>query len=284
MHGPQGAALEVQNKRLQERMSSITYKILIMSGKGGVGKTTISINLAQALSMKGYRVGILDTDLHGPNIAKMLGVQGERLYSSDENTIEPLEILTSLKEGKPLKVVSLALSGNDEDEPVIWRGPIKISVIKQFLADVNWGSLDFLIIDSPPGTGDEPLTVVQSLPDLSGSIVVTTPQEVAVLDSRKSINFAKKTDTRLLGVVENMSGYVCPHCGETVDLFGKGGGEKAAKEMQVPFLGSIPLEKVLMQSGDAGKLFLKEFPESGSARAIMDIAEKVLDNLNEKNG
>ena len=284
MHGPQGAALEVQNKRLQERMSSITYKILIMSGKGGVGKTTISINLAQALSMKGYRVGILDTDLHGPNIAKMLGVQGERLYSSDENTIEPLEILTSLKEGKPLKVVSLALSGNDEDEPVIWRGPIKISVIKQFLADVNWGSLDFLIIDSPPGTGDEPLTVVQSLPDLSGSIVVTTPQEVAVLDSRKSINFAKKTDTRLLGVVENMSGYVCPHCGETVDLFGKGGGEKAAKEMQVPFLGSIPLEKVLMQSGDAGKFFLKEFPESGSARAIMDIAEKVLDNLNEKNG
>jgi ATP-binding protein involved in chromosome partitioning len=282
MHGPQGAALEAQDKRLQERMGDITHKILVMSGKGGVGKTTVTINLALAIAMKGYSVGIMDTDLHGPNIAKMLGVQGEKLYSSSENTIEPFEVTSPLAGGAPVKVVSLALSGNDDDEPIIWRGPIKISVIKQFLADVNWGNLDFLIIDSPPGTGDEPLTVVQSVPDLAGCIIVTTPQEVAILDSRKSINFAKKTDATVLGVVENMSGFKCPHCGDSIDIFGKGGGEKAAKEMQVPFLGNIPLEQELMQAEDNGRLFMKEFPDSDSARAIVDITDKVLGALNAK--
>ncbi len=280
MQGPQEAqkvAREAQDKRLQERMGAITHKILVMSGKGGVGKTTVAINLALAIAMKGYSVGVVDTDLHGPNIAKMLGVQGERLFSSAENTIEPFEVGSPLEGGAPIKAVSLALSGNDDDEPVIWRGPIKITVIKQFLADVNWGNLDFLIIDSPPGTGDEPLTVVQSVPDLAGCVIVTTPQEVAILDSRKSINFAKKTDAHVLGVVENMSGFKCPHCGDSIDIFGKGGGEKAAKEMQVPFLGSIPLEKELMQAEDAGRLFMKEFPDSESARAIMNITDKVLE-------
>jgi ATP-binding protein involved in chromosome partitioning len=282
MHGPQDAAREAQDKRLLERMGAITHKILVMSGKGGVGKTTVSINLALAIAMKGYSVGIMDTDLHGPNIAKMLGVQGEKLYSSSENTIEPFEVNSPLEGGAPIKAVSLALSGNGDDEPVIWRGPIKISVIRQFLADVNWGNLDFLIIDSPPGTGDEPLTVVQSVPDLAGCIIVTTPQEVAILDSRKSINFAKKTDATVLGVVENMSGFKCPHCGDSIDIFGKGGGEKAAKEMQVPFLGSIPLEQELMQAEDNGRLFMKEFPDSDSARAIVDITDKVLGALNAK--
>jgi len=265
MHGPQGEALEAQNKRLKERMDRITHKILIMSGKGGVGKTTVSVNLAAALSMKGFRVGILDTDLHGPNIAKMLGVQGEKLYSSEDDTIDPLEIVPLVPGGSSLKVVSLALSGNGDDEPIIWRGPIKISVIKQFLADVNWGELDYLIIDSPPGTGDEPLTVVQSLPGLSGSVVVTTPQEVSILDSRKSINFASRANTRMLGVVENMSGFVCPHC-----------GERAAKEMAVPFLGAIPMEAELMQAGDSGRLFMKEFPDSLSAKAILGITETLI--------
>ncbi len=282
MHGPQGAAQEAQNKRLQERMSAVTHKILVMSGKGGVGKTTVAVNLALAIAMKGYSVGIMDTDLHGPNIAKMLGVQGERLYTSAENTIEPFEVASPLPGGTPIKAVSLALSGNDDDEPIIWRGPIKISVIKQFLADVNWGTLDFLIIDSPPGTGDEPLTVVQTLPELSGCVIVTTPQEVAILDSRKSINFAKKTNSHVLGVIENMSGFTCPHCGKSIDIFGKGGGEKAAKEMQVPFLGSIPLETELMQAEDTGKLFMKEFPDSKSAMAIMKITDKVLEALHEK--
>jgi ATP-binding protein involved in chromosome partitioning len=282
MHGPQGEAQEAQTRRLKERMDRITHKILIMSGKGGVGKTTVSVNLSLALAMRGYRVGLLDTDLHGPNIAKMLGVQGQVLYSSDENTIEPLEIAPAAPGAQPLKIVSIALSGHDDDEPIIWRGPLKIGVIKQFLADVNWGDLDFLLVDSPPGTGDEPLTVVQSLTGLTGSVVVTTPQEVAILDSRKSISFAHRAGARMLGVVENMSGFICPHCGVEIDLFGKGGGKKAAESMGVPFLGAIPLEAQLMTAGDTGQVYLKEYPDSESARAITAVADALLAGLKQE--
>lgn len=273
MHGLQGEELAAQNQRLQERMARIRYKILIMSGKGGVGKTTVSVNLALALAESGYQVGLLDTDLHGPNVAKMLGVQGEKMYAHDDNTIQPFEV------SDKLKVVSLAFSGNGDDDPFIWRGPLKISVIKQFLADVNWGDLDYLIIDSPPGTGDEPLTIIQTIPELTGSIIVTTPQEVSILDSRKSINFARKTQTAILGVIENMSGYVCPHCGEILDLFGKGGGERAAREMHAPYLGAIPLEKKLMQSEDAGVSFIKAHPETAGAIAINDIVRSLTSSL-----
>lgn len=273
MHGPQGAELEAQNERLQQRMSDIRYKILVMSGKGGVGKTTVSVNLALSLAQKGYKVGILDTDIHGPNVAKMLGAQGQKMFSHDENTIEPYEVAPNLK------AVSLAFAGNDDDTPIIWRGPLKISVIKQFLADVNWGSLDYLIIDSPPGTGDEPLTVCQMIPELTGSIVVTTPQEVAILDSRKSINFSRQIKVALLGVIENMSGFVCPHCGVTIDIFGKGGGERAAKEMDAPFLGSIPIEKALMEAEDNGRFYAKEAPDSVSAKAIEAIVNKIESTL-----
>lgn len=269
MHGPQGAELEAQTKRLQERMSHITYKILVMSGKGGVGKTTISVNLALALAEKGYSVGILDTDLHGPNVAKMLGAQGEKMYSQDEHTIEPFEI------NKNLKAVSLAFAGNDDDTPIVWRGPLKISVIKQFLADVNWGKLDYLIIDTPPGTGDEPLTVCQMIPELTGSVIVTTPQEVAILDSRKSVNFARNVKIAILGIVENMSGFVCPHCGEESAIFSMGGGERTCKEMGVPFLGRIPLEIQLMQSEDSGVPFLQAYPESKSAEALRGIVDTI---------
>ena len=269
MHGLQGAELEAQNKRLQERMSQIRYKILVMSGKGGVGKTTVSVNLALSLAAKGHKVGILDTDIHGPNVAKMLGVQGEKMYSQDEHTIEPFEV------NENLKAVSLAFAGNDDDTPIIWRGPLKISVIKQFLADVNWGALDYLIIDSPPGTGDEPLTVCQMIPELTGSIVVTTPQEVAILDSRKSITFSRQIKVALLGIVENMSGYVCPHCGERVDIFGKGGGEAACREMDAPFLGSIPIDPGLMQAEDRGISYVSTAPESACAIAINAIVDKI---------
>jgi ATP-binding protein involved in chromosome partitioning len=269
MHGPQGAELDAQTARLNERMSKITYKILVMSGKGGVGKTTVSVNLALSLAKKGYKVGILDTDLHGPNVAKMLGAQGQKMYSHDEDTIEPFEVSPNLK------AVSLAFAGNDDDSPVIWRGPLKINVIKQFLADVNWGTLDYLIIDSPPGTGDEPLTVCQMIPELTGSIVVTTPQEVSILDSRKSINFSRQIKVALLGVIENMSGFSCPHCGEVIDIFGKGGGQKAAQEMGAPFLGSIPIEKALMEAEDQGVSYVDSAPESASAQAIMAIVDKI---------
>jgi Mrp family chromosome partitioning ATPase len=254
-------------------MEDITYKILINSGKGGVGKTTLSVNIAFALAQKGYKVGLLDTDLHGPNVAKMLGAQGQRMYSADEQTIDPYEVTDNLK------AVSLAFAGHEDDTPIIWRGPLKIGVIKQFLADVNWGKLDYLIIDSPPGTGDEPLTVCQTIPELTGSVVVTTPQEVAILDSRKSINFARKVNVPLLGVIENMSGFVCPHCGKGSEIFGSGGGEKAAQEMGVPFLGRIPIEPALMQAEDAGIFYIAEAPESETSKAIMAIVELIDSSL-----
>jgi Mrp family chromosome partitioning ATPase len=273
MHGPQGAELEAQNERLRKRMEDITYKILVNSGKGGVGKTTLSVNLAFALAQKGYQVGLLDTDLHGPNVAKMLGAQGQRMYSADEQTIEPYEVTANLK------AVSLAFAGHEDDAPIIWRGPLKISVIKQFLADVNWGKLDYLIIDSPPGTGDEPLTVCQTIPELTGSVVVTTPQEVAILDSRKSINFARQVKVPLLGIIENMSGFVCPHCGKSSEIFGNGGGEKAAKEMGVPFLGRIPIEPALMQAEDAGVSYIAQAPESETSKAIMAIVDRIDSSL-----
>jgi len=273
MDNSRQAAQEEQNERLKKRMSSITYKLLVMSGKGGVGKTSVAVNLALGLAEKGYSVGILDTDIHGPNIAKMLGVEGEKMYSYDEHTIEPLEV-------KPnLKAVSLAFSGNDVDTPIIWRGPLKTGVIRQFLADVNWGELDYLVIDSPPGTGDEPLTVCQLIPELSGAVVVTTPQDVAILDSRKSINFARQIKVPLLGVIENMSGFICPHCGEKVDIFSSGGGERAAKEMSAPFLGSIPIDKALMEAEDAGEPFLADHPDAPSAKAFYAIIDKITASL-----
>jgi len=267
---------EAQDARLKERMAGITHKILVLSGKGGVGKTTVSVNIALSLADKGFKVGLMDTDLHGPNVAKMLGADNAQLLSSDEG-IEAFEV------NKNLKVVSLSMAGHGPDTPVIWRGPLKIGVIKQFLADVNWGSLDYLIIDSPPGTGDEPLTVAQLIPELDGSIVVTTPQQVAILDSRKSINFSKQLKVPVLGVVENMSGLLCPHCGKEIPLFGKDGGKQAAEEMEVPFLGAIPLDQALMEAEDKGNHYITEKPQSASSTALQAIVDNTLKNI-EKNG
>jgi Mrp family chromosome partitioning ATPase len=259
---------ESQDDRLARRMKSIGHKLVVLSGKGGVGKSTVSVNLALTLSGKGYRVGLLDTDLHGPNLPKMLGVEHERLLQ-DEEGIAPLEMSATLK------VVSLAMAGHPQDTPIIWRGPLKYGAIKQFLADVNWGELDYLIIDSPPGTGDEPLTVCQLLPELDGSIVVTTPQAVSVMDARKTISFSRKLDIPVLGVVENMSGLVCPHCGGEIDLFGKGGGDEAARQMEVPFLGSIPLDQKLMQAEDEGRSFLEMKETSPTADALRAVVEAI---------
>ena len=267
---------EAQDARLKERMAGITHKILVLSGKGGVGKTTVSVNIALSLADKGFKVGLMDTDLHGPNVAKMLGADNAQLLSSDDG-IEAFEV------SKNLKVVSLSMAGHGPDTPVIWRGPLKIGVIKQFLADVNWGSLDYLVIDSPPGTGDEPLTVAQLIPELDGSIIVTTPQQVAILDSRKSINFSKQLKVPVLGVVENMSGLLCPHCGKEIPLFGKDGGKQAAEEMEVPFLGAIPLDQALMEAEDKGTHYITEKPESASSTALQAIVDNTLKNI-EENG
>jgi len=264
-----------QDKRLRDRMSRIRYKFIILSGKGGVGKSTVAVNMAYGLAVKGKRVGILDVDMHGPNIAKMLGIEGKRLSQSD-NGIEPFEVLPTLK------AVSLSLLLENEDQPVIWRGPLKMNMIKQFLADVNWGEIDYLVVDSPPGTGDEPLSVCQLIPGINGAIVVTTPQDVAVLDSRKSIMFAKELKIPVIGVIENMSGLVCPHCKKGIDLFGKGGGEKAASDLNVPFLGRIPLEPGLVKFGDLGKPYIDFQDQTVTAKIMNQILEKAVMTLGQE--
>jgi ATP-binding protein involved in chromosome partitioning len=257
-----------QTKRLEERMKLVKHKILVMSGKGGVGKTSVSVNLAASLALRGYKTGILDTDIHGPNIAKMLGVQGSLVGEAD--AIDPIEALPGLL------AASMAFTGIGNDDAVIWRGPVKIGVIRQFLADIVWGDLDFLVIDSPPGTGDEPLTVCQLLPEMDGAVVVTTPQEVAILDSRKSVTFARKLSIPVLGIVENMSGLVCPHCGEVIELFGSGGGERAANDLSVPFLGKVPLDPQAVKDSDAGTPVVIAHKESPAAKALNSVVERVL--------
>ena len=215
-------------------MARIKHKIIIASGKGGVGKSTVSVNLARALQMKGLQVGILDADITGPDIPKLLGIEEARLKQGPEG-IEPAQ-------ADGIKVASMALILTSRETPVVWRGPMKMAAIKQFIQDVNWGDLDFLLIDLPPGTSDEPLSVVQLIPELAGAIIVTTPQEVALLDSRKAVNMVKAMKIPVLGIVENMSGLICPHCNEGISIFGAGGGRRMAEEMNVPFLGAIPID------------------------------------------
>ena len=261
---------EIQEINIHNRMSFIDRKILIMSGKGGVGKSTVTVNLANALLKKGYTVGVLDTDIHGPNIAKMFGCEGAILQSNELGTSM---IPVSPRAG--LKIVSLSFALSDPDQAIIFRGPMKLSVIKQFLADVEWGTLDYLLIDSPPGTGDEQLAVCQSVPDLTGAIVVTTPQQVAVLDARKSLNFARQLDVEVLGLVENMSYLICPDCGKHIPVFGTDGGKNLCVEQNIPFLGGIPMELGLQQDEDLGVNWIEKNPESESAKAFMAIADHI---------
>ncbi len=265
-----------QEELIKKRLSRIKHKIMVMSGKGGVGKTTISVNLALELARRGYKVGLLDADIHGPNVPLMLGLEGSHLKVSEKG-IEPLVI-----GDEELKVVSMSFLLHSSDTPVIWRGPLKTSAIRQFLSEVNWGDLDFLIIDLPPGTGDEPLSIAQLIKDIDGSIIVTTPQEVALLDSRKSVNFSKKLGVPVLGIIENMSGFVCPYCGKEVNLFKVGGGEKAAKEHNVPFLGRIPIDPKIVEVEDAGRLIFEVGSDSPFFKAFSQVVDRLLEVLGEK--
>ena len=234
----------------------VKHVIMVLSGKGGVGKSTVSVNLAYALSNHGMRVGLLDLDMHGPNIPKMLGIEEHQLAMKD-NKIEPVHVT-----GK-LSVISMAFLIQDPSTPIIWRGPMKMAAIQQFLTEVNWGPLDYLVVDLPPGTGDEALTIAQLAPNVRGAVIVTTPQDVATLDARKSVKFVEKLGLPVIGVIENMSGMVCPHCGTEIDLFGKGGGKKVAEEMNIPFLGAIPIDIEMRKAGDEGRPFI--IRRSGSA-------------------
>ena len=257
---------DVQAK-IDKNLEKIKHRLLVFSGKGGVGKSTVAANLAVALAQQGNRVGLLDVDIHGPNLAKMLGVEGARLETSGEG-IQPVSVNDNLH------LISMAFLLQDPNLPVIWRGPMKMKAIQQFLGDVTWGELDWLVIDSPPGTGDEPLSIAQLIP-ASEAVVVTTPQEVSIMDSRKAVAFARKLNLQIVGIIENMSALICPHCGEKIDLFKEGGGQKAAQELGVPFLGKIPINPDIVTLGDEGKSFLESHPDSPASLAFQSIVKKI---------
>jgi len=258
-----------QDTALEDSLSRIKNKLLVMSGKGGVGKTSTSVNLSIALARLGYRVGLMDVDLHGPDVPRVLGLTG-MIGLSPSQKLDPMRFNDNLK------VVSIESLTPSKDEAIIWRGPIKFSAIRQFIADVEWGELDFLVIDAPPGTGDEPLTVAQTIPD-ARAVIVTTPQEISLADVRKSISFCRTVKMEIFGLVENMSGYVCPHCGKEVDLFGSGGGERTAKDAGLPFLGRVPFDPQVVACGDDGKSFQDTYPDSPVTRAYESIGRKIGD-------
>jgi Mrp family chromosome partitioning ATPase len=256
-----------RDKAIKGALGRIKQKIIVMSGKGGVGKTSTSVNLGLALAEQGYRVGIMDVDLHGPDVPRMLGLTG-MLDLSPNRKLKPMP------HSENLTVVSMESLTPAKDDAVIWRGPVKFSAIQQFIGDVEWGDLDFLLIDSPPGTGDEPLTVAQTIPDAK-AVIVTTPQEVSLADVRKSINFCKTVKMEIYGLIENMSGLVCPHCDAAIDLFGSGGGEKTAAAAKIPFLGKIPFDPDVVACGDAGVSFQEKKGDSPVTKAFQSIARKM---------
>lgn len=263
----QSEARRQQDVVIRAALSQIKKKYLVMSGKGGVGKSSLAVNLAVTLARGKARVGLMDVDLHGPSVPGMLGLSA-RAEVAPDRTIKPQSF------GDNLLVVSIETMLAERDEAVIWRGPKKLSAIRQFLSDVSWGPLDFLLLDAPPGTGDEPLAVARNMPGAK-AILVTTPQEVSLANVRKSIRFAQKVGLEIAGLIENMSGFVCPHCGQPTDLFGRGGGRLLAEAAGLPFLGAVPLEPRVVKASDEGRPFVLEDPRSSFALALADIAAQL---------
>ena len=259
---------------IRENMAKIKHKIVIISGKGGVGKTTVAVNLAISLASLGLRVGILDVDITGPNVNKMLGIDPDIRPRVDPDARKFYPVNGPLN----TKVVSMAFLMQDSDTPVIWRGPMKMSAVRQFLGDAYWGDLDYLICDLPPGTSDETLDLLQLIPD-ENVVIVSTPQEVALMDARKSIVMAKTMERHVLGIIENMSGFKCPHCSEFIDLYPPGGAEKASKDLDIKLLGKIPFEIEVGQQGDQGLPFILKYPNSESAKAFKSVVSKIREEL-----
>ena len=264
----QQANPQVQKEQdINDALGRIKHKIIVMSGKGGVGKTSTAVNLSLSLASMGHQVGIMDVDLHGPDVPRMLGLAGMLDLGTNRK-------LNPMRHSKNLSAVSIEALTPTKDEAIIWRGPVKYSAIQQFIGDVAWGDLDFLLIDAPPGTGDEPLTVAQTIPDAK-AIIVTTPQEVSLADVRKSINFCKIVKMDIFGLIENMSGFTCPHCASVIDLFGSGGGEKTAIAAGIPFLGKIPFDQKMVQCGDAGVSYPQQYKDSSVSKAYRALARNV---------
>ncbi len=268
--------LAKQDAQIAERLKHIKHKIFVMSGKGGVGKSSVTVNLAAALAEKGYRVGILDVDMHGPSVPNLLGL-ASGIEMDDTNSMIPAAY------SERLHVISMDSFLQDRDQAILWRGPKKSSAIRQFLSDVGWGELDFLVIDSPPGTGDEHMTVLKTIPDAE-CVVVTTPQEISLADVRKAVNFLQHAESTVLGVVENMSGLECPHCHKEIDLFKKGGGEELARHYGIPFLGAIPLDPATVVAADQGKPVVLLDHDGPAKRAFLALAEAVADAANNGKG
>jgi Mrp family chromosome partitioning ATPase len=261
--------------RLRDTLAGIKHVVIVMSGKGGVGKSTVSANLAQSLSQKGLSVGLMDIDITGPNIPKMFRIEDEKLDVRNGKLV-PIGVPPSLK------IMSMAFLLPEKDAAIMWRGPVKMSAVKQFIEDVEWGDLDYLVVDMPPGTGDEALSIVQLIPKADGVVIVTTPQDVALLDSRKSVTFAAQTNVPIIGIIENMSGFICPHCGERIDIFKSGGGEAAAKSLNIQFLGRVPLEPAVVLSGDSGIPIVAFDSDSESAKAFKSISAKIVKTVERK--
>jgi len=264
-------------RRVSLKMSKIKHKIAIISGKGGVGKSTVTVNLAMAFATHGYanRVGILDADITGPCVPKILGTKGQKLQAGPPGIFPATGPLG-------IKVVSMDFLLPSDEAPVIWRGPLKMKAIQQFLSDITWGELEFLFIDLPPGTGDEPLSVMQLLPDMDGVVIVTIPSEVSQIVVKKAVTFARKLNVPVIGIIENMSGFVCPKCGEKVDIFKVGGGEKIARDLEIPFLGTIPIDPEICEDSDKGMPFIIGHPDSPASKAFMEIVKKIEEFLKQK--
>jgi len=257
-----------ERQALKRRLCRIRHKLLVLSGKGGVGKSTVAVNLAVSLSLSGRRVGLLDIDIHGPSVPRMMGLNGRQVRSTGDALL-PVEL-------NGLRVMSLGFLLPREEDAVIWRGPLKMGLIKQFLKDVEWGELDYLVVDAPPGTGDEPLSVCQLIDDADGAVIVATPQEVALSAVRKSVTFCRQLRLPVLGIVENMSGFVCPHCGRSTEIFKTGGGERLARECGVPFLGRIPIDPAVGEACDGGTPFVGRSRSSETAKAFEKMVARLL--------
>ena len=268
--GSQQCGKDEKEEKVEQNLNKIKNKIVVLSGKGGVGKSSVSTNIAVGLANEGYKVGLMDVDVHGPSIPRLLNLEDQHPHASDQ-ALDPISWSNNLS------VMSIGFMLPSKNDSVIWRGPIKMGLIQQFIGEVNWGDLDYLIVDCPPGTGDEPISVMQLIGSDALATIVTTPQALAVDDVRRSVNFCNHTGNSVLGIIENMSGFVCPHCNQEVDIFASGGGETLANETGVPFLGRIPLDPKIVQAGDAGVSLLTTYSENKSIQAIYSVVQNIQD-------